>query len=113
MTYTLTVTNGGPDTGLGATVVDQLPAGMTFVSATPTQGGCGESGGTVTCHLGAIPAAGTASVDIVVNPTTAGTFTNSASVSSSLNDPNGQNNADSESTSVCRVTSRRSSIPCP
>jgi uncharacterized repeat protein (TIGR01451 family) len=113
MTYTLTVTNAGPDTGLGATVVDQLPAGMTFVSATPTQGGCGESGGTVTCHLGPIPAAGTASVDIVVNPTAAGTFTNSASVSSSLNDPNGQNNADSESTSVCRVTSRRSSIPCP
>jgi uncharacterized repeat protein (TIGR01451 family) len=113
MTYTLTVTNGGPDTGLGATVVDQLPAGMTFVSATPTQGGCGESGGTVTCHLGAIPATGTASVDIVVNPTTPGTFTNSASVSSTLNDPNGQNNADSESTSVCRITSRRSSIPCP
>jgi hypothetical protein len=25
----------------------------------------------------------------------------------------GSNNADSESTSVCRITSRKSSIPCP
>jgi uncharacterized repeat protein (TIGR01451 family) len=113
MTYTLVVTNGGPDAALGVTVVDQLPASMSFVSATPTQGSCAESGGTVTCNLGSIANGGSASVDIVVNPTTAGTVTNSASVASSSADPNGQNNSDSESTAICRITSRRSSIPCP
>jgi uncharacterized repeat protein (TIGR01451 family) len=112
MTYTLTVNNNGPHAASGVTVVDQLPPSVTFVSATPTQGICGESGGTVTCNLGTIGMGGTATIDIVVNPTVAGTITNTASVSASTPDPNGNNNADSENTSVCRITSRRSSIPC-
>jgi uncharacterized repeat protein (TIGR01451 family) len=113
MTYTLMVSNSGPDAALRVTVNDQLPPSMTFVSATPTQGSCGESGGSVTCGLLTIASGGTARVDIVVTPTSAGTITNTASVFSSATDPNGQDNADSESTSICRVTSRRSSIPCP
>jgi uncharacterized repeat protein (TIGR01451 family) len=112
MTYTLTVNNNGPHAASGVTVVDQLPPSVTFVSATPTQGTCGESSGTVTCNLGTIGMGGTATIDIVVNPTVAGTITNTASVSASTPDPNGNNNADSENTSVCRITSRRSSIPC-
>jgi hypothetical protein len=95
------------------TVVDQLPASVTFVSVTPTQGSCGESGGTVTCDLLTIGSGATATIDIVVRPDSPGTITNTASVLSSANDPNGQDNADSESTTVCRITSRRSSIPCP
>jgi uncharacterized repeat protein (TIGR01451 family) len=113
MTYTLTVTNNGPDAALGVTVVDQLPPSVTFISATPTQGTCGESGGTVTCNLLTIGSGGTALIDILVNPTSAGTIINSASVFTSATDPNGQDNADSESTTICRITSRRSSIPCP
>ena len=34
ITYTLTVTNNGPDTAAGATLTDTLPAGATFVSFT-------------------------------------------------------------------------------
>jgi hypothetical protein len=33
-------------------------------------------------------------------------------VSSSTADPNANNNTDSEQTTICRITSRRSSIPC-
>ena len=113
MTYTLTVTNDGPDAALEVTVIDQLPPSVTFVSTTPTQGSCGESGGTVTCDLLTVGRGGAARIDIVVRPDSAGTITNTASVFSAATDPNGQDNADSESTSVCRVTSRRSSIPCP
>jgi len=113
MTYTLTVTNNGPDASLGVTVVDQLPPSVTFISATPTQGTCGESSGTVTCSLLSIGNGGVASIDIVVRPGSAGIITNSASVFSSATDPDGQDNADSESTTICRITSRRSSIPCP
>lgn len=113
MTYTLSVTNGGVDAAFGVTAVDQLPAGMTFISAIPPQGSCSESGGTVTCNLGRIASGGNVSIDIVVRPTSVGTVTNTASVSSSSTDPNGQNNTDSESTAICRITSRRSSIPCP
>ncbi|HEV2907182.1 MAG TPA: right-handed parallel beta-helix repeat-containing protein [Actinomycetota bacterium] len=112
MTYTLTVNNHGPDAASGLTVVDQLPSSVTFVSATLTQGTCGESGGTVKCNLGTIGSGAMATIDIVVKPTVPGTITNTASVSSSTPDPNEGNNADSEVTSICRITSRRSSIPC-
>jgi uncharacterized delta-60 repeat protein/uncharacterized repeat protein (TIGR01451 family) len=112
MTYTLTVTNNGPDAASGVTVTDQLPPSVTFVSATPSQGSCSESGGIVTCSLGTLGNGATATVNIVVKPTTAGTITNTASVTAFDQDPNQGNNADSENTSVCRITSRRSSIPC-
>jgi uncharacterized repeat protein (TIGR01451 family) len=51
LTYTLVVTNTGIVTATGIIVTDTLPAGVTFVSATPSQGSCSESGGVVTCYL--------------------------------------------------------------
>lgn len=113
LTYTLTVTNNGPDDASGVSVDDQLPPSVTFVYAAPSQGTCGQSAGIVSCYLGTVGSGGTATIDIVVKPTVAGIITNTASVSASTADPNGDNNADSENTSVCRITSRKSSIPCP
>jgi uncharacterized delta-60 repeat protein/uncharacterized repeat protein (TIGR01451 family) len=112
MTYTVTVTNHGPDASSGVTATDQLPSTVTFVSANSSQGSCSESGGTVTCNLGTMGNLATATVDIVVEPTVPGTIINTASISASTPDPSEENNSDSENTSVCRITSRRSSIPC-
>ncbi|HET6771320.1 MAG TPA: calcium-binding protein [Actinomycetota bacterium] len=112
MTYMLTVANHGPDDASDVTVLDQLPPSVSFVSAAPSQGSCGESAGSVTCALGSLAYGATATVDIVVRPTTAGTITNIASVSAFEVDPNTTNNTDSVDTSACRITSRRSSIPC-
>ena len=36
--YTVALSNNGPDTATGVTVTDLLPAGVTFVSSTQTQG---------------------------------------------------------------------------
>src|SRR5262249_45650729 len=36
--YTVTVTNGGPANATGVALTDLLPAGLTFISATPSQG---------------------------------------------------------------------------
>jgi uncharacterized repeat protein (TIGR01451 family) len=38
VTFTVTLTNNGPDTAAGVTVTDLLPVGLTFVSALPSQG---------------------------------------------------------------------------
>src|SRR5439155_17823124 len=38
VTFTLVLTDTGPDAATGVRVTDQLPAGLAFVSATPTAG---------------------------------------------------------------------------
>ena len=38
ITFTVTLSNSGPDTATGVQVTDLLPAGLTFVCATPSQG---------------------------------------------------------------------------
>ena len=44
ITFTVTLTDLGPATATGAQVTDLLPAGLTFVSATPSQGTYTSSG---------------------------------------------------------------------
>jgi uncharacterized repeat protein (TIGR01451 family) len=112
MTYSLTVTNGGPETASDVVVTDTLPGTVTYVSATPSQGTCSQAVGVVTCNLGTILAEASATIDIVVKPTVAGVITNTASVAASAGDLDGSDNTASADTNVCRITSRRSSIPC-
>jgi uncharacterized repeat protein (TIGR01451 family) len=98
--YTINVTNTGPDTATGVILTDTLPAGVTFVSATPSQGSCSQSGGTVTCNLSDLANGANATVMITVIPTTPGTITNTATVLGNEIDPNTANNTDTESTTV-------------
>jgi uncharacterized repeat protein (TIGR01451 family) len=83
LTYTLRITNSGPLSATGVVVTDTLPPGVTYVSATPSQGtGCSEFGGATTCSLGILAGEATATVAILVVPEAAGTFTNTAMVAS-------------------------------
>ena len=38
ITFTVTLSNSGPDAATGVAVTDLLPAGVSFVSADPSQG---------------------------------------------------------------------------
>lgn len=101
MSYTLNVSSAGPDDATGVTVVDTLPAGVTFQSASATQGACTESAGIVTCLLGDLASGTNATVNIVVTaPVVTGTITNTATVSSVEVDPVPGDNISTESTVV-------------
>ena len=99
LTYSITVSNGGPDAAQAATVTDVLPAGVTFVSSTASIGSCSGTT-TVTCTLGTFANGATATITIVVTPTAAGTLTNTVNVTSSTPDPIPSNNTATTSTTV-------------
>jgi len=99
--YSIVVSNAGLSTATSVVLTDTLPAGATFVSATPTQGSCpAPAGGVLTCNLGDLPAASTATVGVVITPVATGTHTNSVSVASPTPDPNPGDNAAVETTEV-------------
>ncbi len=103
LTYALTVRNNGPDTAAGVTLTDTLPADVTLVSTTPSQGSCiGMSA--VTCNLGSLADGASATITIVVTPTATGTITNSASVTGIGTDPNTANNTATVTTTVNAFT---------
>lgn len=79
-------------------VVDTLPPGVTFVSASP---GCMEAGGVVTCDLGMLAVGEMSEVNITVAaPQAEGVITNSAAVSANEMDLNPSNNSASVDTTV-------------
>ncbi|WP_085874474.1 MULTISPECIES: choice-of-anchor A family protein [unclassified Nocardioides] len=61
--YTLTATNVGASTATGVAIRDELPAGVTFVSATSP---CTQLAGVVTCNVGSLAAGASTSVTITV-----------------------------------------------
>jgi uncharacterized repeat protein (TIGR01451 family) len=103
LTYTVVVTNNGPDAATGVSLIDNLPKNAGFGSATSTQGTCTvkPAKAQVTCSLGTLASGRTATVTIVVKPTKKGTITNTATVSStSPADPNTLNNTVRQDTVV-------------
>jgi uncharacterized repeat protein (TIGR01451 family) len=98
VTFTITKTNplpsDHPQVGRDWTVRDFLPAGVEFVSATPSQGSCavygraelgipynptnGYDSDVIECDLGSIPSGGSATIDVTVTPEVPGEITNIA-----------------------------------
>ncbi len=65
VTYTLTVHNNGPSPAAGVTVSDPLPASLTKVSATSTQGTCSGTT-TISCNLGTVNAGAADDVTVTI-----------------------------------------------
>jgi uncharacterized repeat protein (TIGR01451 family) len=108
LTYRLDITGSGNTPGLGnATVTDALPAGVSFQSASTTQGSCTAAGGTVTCALGSVAAGASPRVTIVVVPMQDGTISNTASLKTSEDDRNPRNNVSTEQTTIKPVADVR------
>jgi len=95
--FTITVTNLGPDLATGVTVTDVLPAGLTFVSATASQGSY--TAGTGLWTVGTVASADfpTLVIRAVVAAPASGPpapITNAATVTGTEYDPNESNNED-------------------
>jgi uncharacterized repeat protein (TIGR01451 family) len=110
LTYTLQVTNNGPAVAQGVTVSDNpLPAEVSYVSVSTTQGSCIYTAATtsVSCNLGSISVGG---LVIVTINATANTFssstqsTNTATVSATTTDPNSTNNSSSSISTILSPT---------
>ena len=99
ITWTIVVTNHGPDADTGVTITDPMPAGNTFVSATTSQGSC-TGGAILTCNLGNMAAGATATITLVTKPSTAGAQTNTVTVSGNRPETNTGNNQASATVQV-------------
>jgi uncharacterized repeat protein (TIGR01451 family) len=99
LTYTLVATNNGPNDAPDARLLDTLPEGVTFVSASA---GCMHSAGQVECALGTLASGASATVTITVSSKARGVITNTARVGSSAPDPDTSNNTATTETTVAR-----------
>jgi uncharacterized repeat protein (TIGR01451 family) len=98
--YGFTVSNQGPNAASGTVLTVTLPAGLSGVSATPSQGSC-SAGPPVSCNLGMIGAGQSAVVTVTATVTAGqGTLTSTASVASGVADPGPGNNSVILSTQV-------------
>ncbi|OJU95680.1 MAG: hypothetical protein BGO23_08735 [Solirubrobacterales bacterium 67-14] len=95
--YALKVTNNGPSKATSVAITDDIPAGLSFVSADP---GCTYQpvNGTVVCAVGTLTNGATTTINVTVkvDGDAAGQIQNTASVSAQQEDPNPGNNTDTE-----------------
>jgi uncharacterized repeat protein (TIGR01451 family) len=88
--FTLTVTNNGPGAATGVVVTDTLPPELVYVS---NDCGAAFAAPTLTWNVGALAAAGSATCNVTVTVSVAGSFTNNASVAGNETDPTPANDA--------------------
>lgn len=89
--FTLTVTNAGPSPASGVTATDLLPAGLTFQSASASQGSYTPGNGQ--WNVGAVAVGAIATLTIRARFDGPGQVTNVATVTSPLPDANPANNS--------------------
>lgn len=102
VSYTIDVTNTGPDSASSVNVEDTLPTDSVFQSATGNGWTCVEAGGVVNCTLPSVASGVTTDpiTVVVIPPDVSGLMTNWAYVDSATYDPVSGNNADPANTEV-------------
>ena len=92
VTYTVTVTNRGPDQAVDVVVGDPLPSGLSLMSATSSKGAC-RGTSTVACEIGTLSVGESVTVVITAMPSSAGSYDNTVAVTGYGVDPNLSDNA--------------------
>ncbi len=99
LTYTITVTNHGPDAAATPTVTDTPSPDLKLVSVDATGGSC-THGAPISCELSSIPSGGHEQITVVARPSKSGQLHNSATAVSPTPDPNMTNNESRVTTDV-------------
>ncbi len=111
VTFTITVSNAGPDPATGVQISDSLPAGLTFSSATPSLGSYNSGSGVWT--VGTVSVSSTVTLDLqaTVDAGTVGdVITNTASVLTlDQVDPVNTNDSDSAAVSISGIRATKTS----
>jgi uncharacterized repeat protein (TIGR01451 family) len=104
VTYTATVSNGGPDGATNVSLIVDLPSGIIPIAVTP-DGACAfaADGSTVNCSLGALGSGASTTATIEVHPVTVGMKTASAHATATEADPNPANNTHTTSSTLTEV----------
>jgi uncharacterized repeat protein (TIGR01451 family) len=111
--YSLMVTNKGPDTATDVQLADGAPAGITFLTANPSQGTCNVSAALVTCSLGSIALGQTVTIAVTGRATVVDTLTNTATVTGSGGrETNPATNVDDAVTVVPRPLAAPEPVKC-
>jgi uncharacterized repeat protein (TIGR01451 family)/gliding motility-associated-like protein len=88
--FTLAVTNNGPSTATGVSVLDVLPSGYTYVS---NNGAGAFVPGTGVWTIGSLANGSTAYLSITTTVNASGSYTNTAAITSATSDPISGNNS--------------------
>jgi uncharacterized repeat protein (TIGR01451 family) len=91
ITWTMVVTNNGPNTDSGVTVSDPMPGGNTYVSSTITQGTC-TGGPVLNCTIGTMAAGAQVTITLVTTPSAEGPQVNTVHVVGDRPETNTANN---------------------
>jgi uncharacterized delta-60 repeat protein/uncharacterized repeat protein (TIGR01451 family) len=104
LTYTLTLANYGPSTATNIVVTNTLPAGMAYVSSSPSLGNVSTSAGVVSWTVTSLATNATASLALVVQANITGVITNTAGVTTGTADLNPDDNLASAAVTVVSPT---------
>ena len=104
--FTVVTTNLGPGVARDAVLDDTFPEGLRPITVSDAR--CTISGQSVRCAFGTMASGASIGVDIAAVATTAGTWTNTATVSGSSPDPVTENN-----TATASVTATAVAAPIP
>jgi uncharacterized repeat protein (TIGR01451 family) len=102
LTYTITVTNNGPEATNSVIVTDQLPAGTSLVSCSAPNGTCGGTLSAPTISFASLANGASETITLVASTfsSAGGVLSNTATVAGTAPDPNSGNNSSTTSTTL-------------
>ena len=99
-TYSIVVTNAGTTVATGVHVIDPIPAGITILAPTSTQGTCSIEAGQVQCNVGTLNPGQIVTITLPATAGAPGLVTNTAFVTSNEVDLTPLNNLASQQTMI-------------